>query len=134
MSDPISALNGVTDAGGIAAITEVGPVGMITLRGDLSLPKLQTLVVKTTGAKFPQQRTVERHGDSGIAWMSPDELLVMCPYGEVTDTVARMSTALEGAHALVANVSDARAVFQAGSQAVSQAGLLAGAWQPARLE
>lgn len=112
MSDPVTALRGASASNGIATVTELGPMGMITLRGDLSLRKMRTLVTKTTGAAFPDVRRVEMADTSGSAWMSPDELLVMCAYADVADTVARMATALDGAHALVANVSDARAVFE----------------------
>jgi len=112
MSEPVSALGGASATTGIAAITELGPMGMITLRGDLSLRKMRKLVTKTTGADFPDVRRVETAQDCAVAWMSPDELLVMCPYVDVGDTAARMTTALEGEHALVANVSDARAVFE----------------------
>jgi sarcosine oxidase subunit gamma len=43
--------------------------------------------------------------------MSPDELLVLVPYGEAQATVAALEQALAGTHHLVADVSDARAVF-----------------------
>ena len=112
MSEPVTALGGASDATGIAEITEIGPVGMITLRGDLSLAKVKKLVTKTTGTAFPDTRRVETQGDHAAAWMSLDEMLVMCPYADVPETVARMNVALDSAHALVANVSDARAVFQ----------------------
>lgn len=112
MSDPVTALRCARATGGIATVTELPPQGMITLRGDLSLAKTRTLVTKTTGAAFPDQRRVETADAHSVAWMSPDELLVMCPYAAARDTVARMATAQAGAHALVANVSDARAVFE----------------------
>jgi len=112
MSDPVTALGGVSDAAGIVAISEVGPVGMITLRGDLSLAKLRKLVTSITGTAFPEQRQCAANGDVAVAWMSPDELLIMVPYAQVADTIAQMTTALEGTHTLVVNVSDARAVFQ----------------------
>ena len=112
MSEPVTALNNASETNGIAAIRELGPLGMITLRGDLSAAYLRTLTTKLTGAKFPDVRECHSEGENGLAWMSPDELLVMCSYAQANDHVARMSEALSGKHALVANVSDARAVFE----------------------
>ena len=44
--------------------------------------------------------------------MSPDELLLLCPYSEARDAAARLQKGLAGEHALVANVSDARAMLR----------------------
>ncbi|MFT6676768.1 MAG: sarcosine oxidase subunit gamma [Sulfitobacter sp.] len=112
MSEPVTALKNASATNGIAEIREIGPLGMITLRGDLSAGYLKTLATKQTGVEFPAQRTCKTDGLNGLAWMSPDELLMMCPYGDAQTSVARMTEALSGKHALVANVSDARAVFE----------------------
>ena len=61
---------------------------------------------------MPQQRQINTEGERGIAWMSPDELLILCPYGEVHDRLADLQGKLAKQHALAVNVSDARAVFQ----------------------
>ena len=44
--------------------------------------------------------------------MSPDELLIMCGYSEVSAALGKITKALGKSHALAANVSDARAVFE----------------------
>ena len=44
--------------------------------------------------------------------MSPDELLILLPYDDVTSALTAMSVALKGEHALVVDVSDARASFR----------------------
>ncbi|WP_170337978.1 sarcosine oxidase subunit gamma [Ruegeria arenilitoris] len=111
MSEPISALNHAS-FDGIARIEECGLQGMITLRGDLS-DKLVTKAVKdATGQKMPGQREAFVDGETGVCWMSPDELLVLVPYAEVEAKLAAMQGALSGVHALAVNVSDARAVFR----------------------
>lgn len=111
MSEPISALNGVT-YDGIARVEECGLQGMITLRGDLSDKVLAKAVKDATGQKIPGQREAFVDAESGVCWMSPDELLVLVPYTEVEAKLAAMNNALSGIHALAVNVSDARAVFR----------------------
>ncbi|MGR3435174.1 MAG: sarcosine oxidase subunit gamma, partial [Shimia sp.] len=45
-------------------------------------------------------------------WMSADEVLVMVPEGERGATLDRIGGAMAGTHTLVADVSDARALFR----------------------
>jgi sarcosine oxidase subunit gamma len=84
---------------------------MITLRGTLDTPAMTHAVRAATGCDVPGARRIAMNGPKGVAWMSPDELLVLVPYAETAATVAAMNAALAGEHALVADVSDARAVF-----------------------
>ncbi len=111
MSEPISALNHASYEG-IAKVEECGLQGMITVRGDLSDKVLAKAVKDATGQKMPGQREALVKGDTGVAWMSSDELLVLVPYAEVEGKLAAMAAALGGTHALAVNVSDARAVFR----------------------
>ncbi|MEP1767769.1 MAG: sarcosine oxidase subunit gamma family protein [Sulfitobacter sp.] len=112
MSEPVSALKNAVFTDGIAQITELGAKGMISLRGDLSDKALQKAVKAASGTAMPALRECLIAGGNGVAWMSPDELLVICAYEEATATQSALSSALSGSHALVANVSDARAVFE----------------------
>lgn len=109
MSDPVSALQGETHHG-FATVAEAGLRGMITLRGDLASKPLAT-ALRAIGIILPPQRRVVMSGSKGAAWMSPDELLLLVPYPEAPATVSALSTALAGEHALVVDVSDARATF-----------------------
>ncbi|MEX0349878.1 MAG: sarcosine oxidase subunit gamma [Paracoccaceae bacterium] len=111
MSEPISALNGAR-AEGIAIIEELGLQGMITLRGDQGDKGLAKAATSATGQKMPGQRRANLADDSGLCWMSPDELLVLVPYAEVEAKLAEMVKALGPSHALAVNVSDARAVLR----------------------
>ena len=107
----VSALNGAT-VQGFARVEDAGLQGMITLRGDLGSAKVKKAVKDTTGQDVPALRTINA-GDSGaVAWMSPDELLVMVAYEQVNDTLAKIESALAGEHFLAVNVSDARAMFR----------------------
>lgn len=107
----VSALNGAT-VEGFARVADAGLQGMITLRGDLASAKVRKAVKDATGQDVPALRTINS-GDSGaVAWMSPDELLVMVAYDQVNDTLAEIESALAGEHFLAVNVSDARAMFR----------------------
>lgn len=107
----VSALNGAT-VEGFARVADAGLQGMITLRGDLASAKVKQAVKDATGQDVPALRTINS-GDSGaVAWMSPDELLVMVAYDQVNDTLAEIESALAGEHFLAVNVSDARAMFR----------------------
>ena len=80
-----------------------------TAIGTLCLRKAAT---GATGTDMPGPREVVSSGDHAICWMSPDELLVLCPYDAVGKTLAKMHKALGETHALAVDVSDARAVFR----------------------
>ena len=110
MSNAVSALDGQV-APGEVTVRELGLRGMVTLRGDLSSRKLQNVCKRLTGVAFPNQGGVASEGDKGLAWMSPDEVLVMVPHAEAAEAVAAIEKALKGEHFLAVNVSDARAVF-----------------------
>ena len=112
MSEPVSALKGAEFAAGIAHVSELGPRGMITLRGDLSARGFTKVVSAVAGVAVPDVRQCTLDGTNGIAWMSPDEVLVMCAYAEAAQKAASLSEKLAKLHALCANVSDARAVFE----------------------
>lgn len=111
MSEPVSALNkaGFT---GISEIEECGLQGMITLRGEMSLAAVKKAATTASGETLPAPLKVSGGLGGGLAWMAPDELLVMCPHDMAGDKVAQMTKNLGKAHGLAVNVSDARAVFR----------------------
>lgn len=111
MSNAVSAMNHATSQG-IAEVSEIGLHGMITLRGDLGTARLKKAVTAATGADFPGTGEAHVTAESGLIWMSPDELLLLCPYPEVAKTLAKIDKALAKDHALAVDVSDARAVFR----------------------
>jgi len=113
MSEPVSALNrAAAEAGQVIRIADRGPVGQVTLRGDLKSPKLQAAVTAGTGVgvPLPLMAAFDDEG-SGAVWMSPDELLLLTGYSEAGELVAALDKALAGEHHLAVNVSDARAVL-----------------------
>ncbi|WP_298261872.1 sarcosine oxidase subunit gamma family protein [uncultured Litoreibacter sp.] len=119
MSNAVSALQGARFEG-FATITESGLRGMITLRGDLASSAVKSAVKAATGLAVPTQRQFATADEHGVGWMSPDELLLMVPYEKAPEITARLAAALEGEHALVVNVSDARAVFSIEGQSARE--------------
>lgn len=110
MSKAVSALGGVSHSG-FVDVAEAGLRGMITVRGDLASARMRKALKAATGTAVPAARRIELNGDKGAAWMSPDELLILVPYADAAATAAALEQALAGEHHLVADVSDARAVF-----------------------
>lgn len=110
MSEAVSALPHAPYSG-IVELSEAGLTGMITLRGDLASAPVAAAVLAATGAAVPDIRRLTV-GDSGkAAWMSPDELLLIVPYGDVSARLQSMSAAFGDAFATAADVSDARAMI-----------------------
>jgi len=101
---------------GLAALTRAAPQGMITLRGDPAAPAIAAAVRVVTGQAIPGVRRIAVRGASdglrGAAWMSPDEALLFVPYSDVIEAVAQLQAALAQEFALVADISDARAMFR----------------------
>lgn len=110
MSEAISALPGAR-YNGLVRVAEVGLRGMITLRGDLSSVALAGALRSVTGAEMPGQRQISTGAKGSVAWMSPDELLIMVDYADAAKTVHALQAALGEEFATVVDVSDARAVF-----------------------
>ncbi|MEL7114941.1 MAG: sarcosine oxidase subunit gamma family protein [Pseudomonadota bacterium] len=109
MSEAVSPLNGARFKGSVM-VQEEPPQGMITLRGDLASAAMVKAVKAAVKAEVPAQRMLTT-GEGDALWMSPDELLVLVPYADADETVAKIDGAMGKAHHLAANVSDARALF-----------------------
>lgn len=111
MPELASALSGAHVEGDVS-VHEVGLRGMVTLRADLGAPGVAEAIAGVTGADLPERGSVTQKGDTLVAWMSPDELLVMCAHDAADAMAADLTKALGDIPSLVVNVSDARAVFR----------------------
>jgi len=111
MSDPVSPLKGAT-FDGFVTVREIGPLGMISLRAKTGTKGLEEAIRAVTGCALPDLRRIERQGDRGAAWMSPDEYLLILPYAQVAEALKTLAGALKGQHHLAVDVSDARALFR----------------------
>lgn len=112
MSKPMTALNGAYFDSGIALIEEVPAQGMITLRGDLTAQAVHAAATLGIPGDMPGPGTARIESENGIAWMSPDEALILCAYNAVPEVLSKMHGVLQKTHALAVNVSDARASFR----------------------
>lgn len=111
MSDAVSAL-GHAAFDGFAKVREIGPLGMISLRAKPDVKGLAKAIKAAVGTKVPGQRQIEGTGEKAAGWMSPDEYLLILPYGETAAAMDLIASALKGEHYLAVVVSDARAVFR----------------------
>lgn len=111
MSDPVSALGGATFSG-FATIHDAGPVGMITLRAKADAQGLQGAIKACAGTEIPAIQQILHHDGKAAAWMSPDEYLLILPYGETAAALTQIREHMHGAHHLAVVVSDARAVLR----------------------
>lgn len=108
MSDPVTATQNALYRG-FATIADTGPRGMLTIRGEGGA---LAAAARAAGPALPGARAMTEKDGRSLAWMSPDELLLICGYDEAAEIAARIEAALAGAHGLVAVVSDARSVFR----------------------
>lgn len=109
---PVSALGGAVFEAPDVSIRECGVVGMVSLRADFSAKATKAAVEAAFGAPPPAVRRFEATTSGGVAWMSPDEALAVCPYGEAETRAAKFRDAMGAAHHMATNVSDARAMFE----------------------
>ena len=86
----ITALNGAS-CNGIINVKDAGLLGMITLRGDLKSKALAKALDVELGNVIPDQRKVSSTSKSTIAWMSPDELLIIIDYKNVSKIISNLS-------------------------------------------
>jgi sarcosine oxidase subunit gamma len=110
MSEAVSALAGEAAVTvGKLTLRDRGLTGMVTLRG--ALEDTGPVAARIAGVAVPGVNRVEMAGGRGLVWMSPDEWLLVLPYGEAGAVVAEIGAALAGVHHLAVDVSDARAVI-----------------------
>jgi sarcosine oxidase subunit gamma len=85
--------------------------GMVTLRGDLASAPVREAVLAATGLALPDRRRVVAGEGYQVAWMSPDELLLVTPPDGGQKLAKALGRALGDRDHLVVDVSAARRVF-----------------------
>jgi sarcosine oxidase subunit gamma len=93
----------------LATVTRQTDLGMITIRADLT--RAGDAIAEAAGLAIPATTGVTGDGGRALAWMSPDELLLILPAHDTPEALIALEQALMGEHGLVADMSDARAVF-----------------------
>ncbi len=94
------------DGSGAVLVAAQRRVMMVTLKAELS-KATRAAIKKALGTPVPAARKIA----NGIAWMAPDELLIMVPQGDTPEAMIARLTAELKAPMLAVDVSDARAVF-----------------------
>ncbi|MEJ6394909.1 sarcosine oxidase subunit gamma family protein [Gymnodinialimonas sp. 2305UL16-5] len=89
-------------------VTQMGPTGMVALKGDILA--MGAALNAVTGCAVPAQRRIET-ADMSVAWMAPDELLILCDHAAAPDVAADLSKRLAKVHHLAVDISDARVGF-----------------------
>ncbi len=110
MSDPGLPKSGAVFHG-FATVRAVGPVGMITLRAKPDVPRLAEAFA-ALGLTVPDVRRIVLGQGVAVAWMSPDEYLLILDPAATGATMATLGSTLQGSHHLAVDVSDARAMFR----------------------
>lgn len=93
----------------LAQIARLDGLGMVMIRADLD--RAGDAIAEAAGLAIPDITRIVSDGDRSLGWMSPDEVLLVLPQADRDDAITALTDALAGEHALVADVSDARAVF-----------------------
>ena len=110
MSNSISAIQ--EPFKGYVTVSMDAPVGMLTLRGNLSSKPFASAVGQCLSSELPSACQIIQNGDVSIGWMSPDELLILCDYADVSSLSQNLQMELKDQHHMLVNVSDARALFK----------------------
>ncbi|MCA1334848.1 sarcosine oxidase subunit gamma [Pseudooceanicola marinus] len=107
---PVLALGGAA-FDGYVRVAEEPLRAMFTLRGDLSAKALKNAATGLAAVDMPGQGQVALNGEHCIAWMSPDELLVMTPWDEHAKALGQLDATLTDPALNYTDVSQARALF-----------------------
>ena len=92
----------------LANVTRLPMPGMVLIRARDQVARAAAAALEMD---IPATGRRVSNADRMLLWMSPDETLLICPLPEVPQIVARLNAALAGQFALVADVSDMRALF-----------------------
>ena len=93
----------------LARVDRVDGLGMVTIRADLD--RAGDALAEAAGLPLPGRTGIVIEGGRALGWMSPDELMLMLPHGELDDALTDLGEALRGEASLVADVSDMRCVY-----------------------
>ena len=96
---------------GYVTIRQKSDHSMFTLRANLASNKVKLALKTCLNMAAPKCGTYAQNDGIILAWMSPDELLIIVPKAERSAAFAALKQALDGRHYLLVDVSDARTTF-----------------------
>lgn len=94
-----------------ASIRDAQPCAMLTLRADLADARLGPALDALCALPVPKPGGIESQGTFTLAWMSPDELLILLPLDQSAQALALLRDRLGDLSHLTTDMSDARAHF-----------------------
>jgi sarcosine oxidase subunit gamma len=105
----------------VPGIAERAGFTRIDLRGDPGAPRFLQAAGQVLGVPLPLAPGSSVAGDeTTVLWMGPDEWLVTTAHRGPEELAAQLGTALEGLHAAVTDVSEARVVFRVSGPAARE--------------
>lgn len=123
MSEAVSALAGARAEGLFIGMEDLGVVGQVTLKADLSASEVANTFQAQAGLTVPAPLSVTTNeSGSRAVWMAPDEVLFLMPGGAAAADrlIVDLGTALGSVHHLAANVTDARTVLRLSGASVPE--------------
>jgi len=93
-------------------VTRLTGLGMMTLRCDHSDTDIRQHIARSVGLDVPDTGKIISDADRSVAWMSPDELLIIGPMGTIPDLMATLDQDLAGTVCLLADTSSLRTLFR----------------------
>ena len=96
---------------GYVKVSEKMTTGMLTVRGEFRSSKFKTSFVKAVDFKIAERQR-SNFNKNIVAWMSPDELLILCDYTDISSLSQNFQMELKDQHHMLVNVSDSRVLFE----------------------
>jgi len=96
----------------LTAVNILPDIGLLSVRGDLLAENFKNAFKKISISSLPQIRNFVTVKECTVAWMSPDELLIMMTTMNVKKIQKKLLIALKGIHSSVEDISDSREIFQ----------------------
>ena len=93
-------------------IYELNDIGLLTIRGDLTSKKFKTVVSKHFNLSIPKKLSIATNSKYSMAWMSPDELLVIfTDHNNVQKLATSLRYELKTEQSLILDVSSSKCLF-----------------------
>lgn len=112
MSEPVSALSALEPAPAYIGIADLGVLGQVLVRADLSDPAIAQAISEAAGLAVPNTLGATVDDEKRLIWMAPDETLLVLPAGNQGAAIDALRKSLSAAHHMVLDVSDARAIMR----------------------
>lgn len=93
-------------------VQALGPQGMVSLRANIGHDRTLAALKGVMGLDAPERRGVVTGPEGAVAWMAPDEWLIVCAHDRAAEVAAGFTAKLHDRHHLAVDLSAARAMFE----------------------